>query len=122
MGTKGFFDINGDYIPSHDEIYADGWTPPVDDSYSGPRVDYEAPPRKPNSKPISDYTREILLQLGSIDSSGKITPIGANHGFTQKYVDGKETLEDIKIENAIQAERFRIAYGGYYKNDKHATQ
>ena len=109
-----------DYQPTEAEIYADGWEPPV--FISNLCDNYEAIPRGPKTTPDNEFFHQISLALGTVDEHGRVTEQGRKLGLTQAYVDGTETEKDIYKQQAIQAERFRIANGHYYHDDRRARK
>jgi len=107
-----------DYQPTEAEIYADGWQPRV--HISNICDNYEPIPRGPYTTPLPEVLRGTYFILGDIDEQGRVTEKGRKEGVTQAYMDGTETEKDIYIKQAIQAERFRIANGHYYHDDRRA--
>lgn len=118
-GTK-YYLTEMDYRPTEEEIYADGWQPPV--HISNIYEDYVGTPRGPKTTPLDEFGRQLFFVTGAIDEHGRVTEQGRKEGVTQAYVDGTETEKDIYKQEAIQAERFRIAYGGYFQGDRRARQ
>lgn len=119
-GRGKYYLTEMDYHPTEEEIYAGGWKPPV--KISNIYEEYVSPPHGPKTTPLDEAGRQLFFVIGAIDEHGRVTERGLKEGVTQAYVDGTETEKDIYVRQAIQAERFRIANGYYYQDDRRARR
>lgn len=119
-GRGKYYLTEMDYRPTEAEIYADGWEPPV--KISNLCDDFVGTPRGPYTKPMDADYRRIYREIGFLDEHDRVTEQGRKLGLTQAEVDGTETEEDIYKQEAIQAERFRIAEGEYFQGDRRARE